>query len=142
MQKTISVRDAMTRMPVSIGSNLTISECAKLMVKENVGSLIIQEAGILKGIITEKDIVKKIVAVNKDSKKNLVKDVMTKSLITIGPTRDIIYAMKLMTEHDVRRLPVLEENKLIGLLTLKDILRIQPALIELVLEKSRFLRGR
>jgi len=140
MQKYISVRDAMTRLPVAVSPNILIFDCAKIMLKEDVGSLIIEENNLLKGILTEKDLVEKIIAKGLDPKKIKAKDIMVKDVLTIEPTIDVMQAMKIMTEKNIRRLPVVENDKLIGLLTVKDILRIQPELFDLIIEKSRFLR--
>ncbi len=142
MQKYLSVRDAMTKMPISVGPNTLILECSKIMLKEDVGSLIIKEANILRGIVTEKDLVEKIIAKELDPKKTKVKEIMTKDVITIEPTKDIMQAIKIMTEKNIRRLPVVELDKLIGLLTVKDILKIQPEMFDIIIEKSRFFRTR
>ena len=142
MHKYLSVRDTMTRLPVAVGLNTLVSDCARIMLKEDVGSLIIEENNILKGIVTEKDLVNKIIARGEDPKKTKVKDIMEKNLVTIDPNKDIIEAIRIMSANDLRRLPVIENDNLVGLLTLKDILRVQPELFDIVLEKSRFLRSR
>jgi signal-transduction protein with cAMP-binding, CBS, and nucleotidyltransferase domain len=102
------------------------------MVKKRVGSLILEEKGILKGIITEKDI---IWALTKKSQKDLNKikcsDISPRKLTTIKPNADLMTAIKLMQKSKFRRLPVVVKERLVGLLTLKDILRIEPALFEI-----------
>jgi|SRR3989338_712734 len=138
----ISVKDAICMNPISVGPETSIEDCAKLMIKESVGSLIIKENDIIKGILTEKDFLEKVIQKNIDTKKTAVRKIMTSNLVTIDPYKDIIEAIKTMIEHNVRRLPVIENGKLVGLLTIKDILRIEPQLFDLITEKSKFLRSR
>ena len=137
MKKTISVRYAMTRNPVIVSPLVTVEDCAKKMIKEKVGSLIIEENNKIKGIVTEKDIVQKIVAANLNPKKVPVNKIMTANPIVIDPEKDLMEAIRLMNEKQLRRLPVVKENKLIGLLTIRDILKIQPELLDLIAEKSK-----
>jgi len=127
----IKVLDAMTRKPVSISQDATILQCVKIMSKENVSSVIIHEKEILKGIVTERDLVKKVIGENMDPKKTKVSDIMTKKPYTISPSLDIFEAIKIMNNKHVRRLPVLNKGKLVGLLTMRDLLKIQPELISL-----------
>lgn len=135
MRKTISVMDAMTRTPVVVGPEMTLGVCARKMIAEKVGSLVVQENSLLRGIVTEKDFV---LAVTKglDMRKTRVKDVMSGIVFTVKPNKDVLEAIRLMAEKEVRRLPVVDEkNLLVGLVTVNDILRVQPQLLELVFEK-------
>lgn len=128
----IKVGDIMTRELVSVKPELSLLECARVMVRKRVGNLVIEEEGTLKGIITEKDI---IWALTKKGQKDLTKikasDISPRKLTTIKPNADLISAIKLMQKSKFRRLPVVVKNKLVGMLTLKDILRIEPALFEI-----------
>lgn len=147
----IKVLDAMTRKPVSISPDATILQCVKIMSKENVSSVIIHENDILKGIVTERDLVKKVIGEDLDPKKTRVKDVMSTKMTTISPDSDIFEAIKIMNNKHVRRLPVTNKGKLVGLLTMRDLLKIQPELISLRVDTidmreedrkpSRFLDG-
>lgn len=127
----------MTRNPVIVKPLTTIEDCAKKMIKEHVGSLIIKENDRLKGILTEKDIVEKVVARGLNTKKVTVNKIMTVSPVTINPEKDIMDAVKFMNEKQIRRLPVVKDNKLLGLITVYDILKIQPELLDLISEKSK-----
>ncbi len=129
--------DAMTREPVTITPNSTISEAAKKMIENGVGGLLVSENKEPKGIITEKDIVKHVVAANLNSNNIKVKDVMSQILVTTSPDKDIYDALILMGEKDLRRLPVVHENKIVGLLTFKDVIRIQPQLFDVIAERFR-----
>lgn len=127
----IKVLDAMTRKPVSVSPDDAISKCVKIMSKENVSSVVIHEKNILKGIITERDLVKKVIGKNLNPKKTKAKDIMNTKMITIPSYLDIFEAIKIMNTKHVRRLPVINNGKLVGLLTMRDILKIQPELISL-----------
>lgn len=130
----IRVIDAMTKNPVVVKPNLSILNAAKKMLSEDVGSLIIKEGDKPLGILTEKDLIK-IIANKIDTVKTSVSEVMRKELKKIDPDADIYEAMLKMNKENVRRLPVINKNgKLVGLLTHRDILIMQPTLIDLRLE--------
>jgi len=128
----VKVGDIMTRNFITAKPDISVRDAAKLMTKKRVGSLLLTENGILKGILTEKDI---IWALSKKSKKDLIqiqaKDICAKKLTTIKPSADVTDAIRLMRKKKFRRLPVTIKKKVIGYLTLKDILRIQPELFEI-----------
>ena len=125
----------MTKKPISVGPDMTIDECSKLMLKQHVGSLLIMEKGKLVGILAEQDIVRKVVASDLDPKKTKIKDIMVSDLITIDPDSDIYEAIVIMRDSNIRHLPVMHGKEMIGYLTIKDILKIEPQLFELLVEK-------
>ena len=135
MRTGVKVIDAMTRTPISIAPDKSIEECAKLMLKKSVGGLMVVDSGKIKGIITEKDLVERLVAKNLNPKTTKVFEIMSKRIIGIKPDLDIYDALIEMRDNDVRRLPVIHDNKLVGLLTEKDVLKIQPNLFDLIVEK-------
>ncbi|MFH1589949.1 MAG: CBS domain-containing protein [archaeon] len=135
MKTGIKVMDAMTNKPVTASSDLSVTECAKLMKKYKVGSLLIKEDAQIIGIITEKDFVIKILAKGKNPEELLARDIMETDLIKISPQEDIYDAMMSMQSNDIRRLPVEEDGKIVGFLTMKDILKIEPQLFDLFVEK-------
>jgi len=135
MKTGYKVIDAMTKKPIEVAPDITLQECSKLMSNNHVGSLIIKENEDLKGLITEQDIVRKAVAVGLDTEKTKVNEVMVKELTVIEPEKDIYDALVLMKKLNIRQLPVMENNNMVGLLTLKDILKIQPTLFDLLVEK-------
>ena len=130
-----NVCDAMTMNPVIVSQETSIKDCAKLMAEKKISSLIISENEELLGIIKEIDIVRSIVLENKDAEKELVRDFMIENVVTITPDVDIYEALLVMRDEDVRMLPVVVDDKIIGLLTVKDILKIQPELFEILAEK-------
>jgi len=135
MQTGYKVIDVMTNKPVVAEKTDSLKDAAKKMVDANVNSLIIKELDKAVGIVTDEDLVRKVIAKGLDPKKTKVKDVMETDLITITPGKDIYDAMQLMRSHNIRQLPVLDKGKFVGFLTAKDILKIQPELFDLYIEK-------
>ena len=133
MKIGIKVGDVMTRIFISIPSNLSVSECSKEMITKKVGSLIVSDGQNLKGILTEGDIIKAI-AKFKDLNKVRAEDIMTKKVQSISPGEDIYDALLKMKKYQIRWLPVTVKGKIIGLLTEKDILVIEPSLFDIVAE--------
>lgn len=131
MRTGFLVGDAMTKRPLVVSPQENVRHAAALMKKENVGSLVVLKHETILGIITQEDIVFKIVAEKKDPATTLVTEIMSKPVVTISPEKDIIEAISLMNHQKIRQLPVISEEKLIGYLTLKDILKIEPELLEL-----------
>jgi len=135
--KDIIVEEVMSKNPRTGTSDMTAQAAAKLMKQEKVGSLVIIEDGSPVGIITEKDLMEKIVAEGKSAKTIKVKDLMSSPLVTIGPQATLEDAAKKMSTMRLRRLPVVSKGKLIGILTENDVLRLSPSLIEMTREWSK-----
>ena len=151
MESRYKVSDLMTRKPAMISPKGTVKEAANSMKEGKVGSLLVVENGDLLGLVTEKDIVIKVASTDKKPSEFEVKDIMTpkKDLITTSSGQAISIAMMLMKDNDVRRLPVLDNDKLVGIITSKDILKIEPDLFEYVYDsydlketdrKNKFLK--
>ncbi len=140
MKTGISVHDAMTKKPVTASPDETIQDCAKKMAREQVGSIVIKDKGELVGIISEKDIVERVVAKGMDVGKTKAREIMIKDLVTITPERDLYDALLLMGHEEIRKLPVVDGKKFLGLLTAKDILKIEPALFDIFSTKIEELR--
>ncbi len=135
MKTGYRVYDCMTTKPISVSSDASLEDCAKVMAKNHVGALVIKDDGKSLGVITEQDIVRKAISkgINPVGKK--VKEFMETKLITISPDDDIYKALIKMRDSNIRHLPVVKDNKMVGLLTLKDILKIEPQLFELLVDK-------
>ena len=135
MQLGIKVGDVMTRDFVSAKPEISVLDAVKLMVKKRVGSLLLVDEDILKGILTEKDVMWALSKKPGRDLKNInARDICTRKITTIRPSADISDAIKLMRKKKFRRLPVTVKKRVIGYLTLKDILRIQPELFEIAQE--------
>lgn len=137
MQKTnIRVRDAMTMHPITIDVGESLRDCAKLMKKYYIGGvLVVKDKNNLQGIITEQDMVHKVVAEGSMGLDVSVENVMETDIITVPPDIDISEAIVLMRDEDIRHLPVIENGKLKGIITVKDILKIEPHLFDYVVAK-------
>ena len=135
MDSGIRVGDIMTRDFVFATPDTDLRSCVKLMVKKKVGSLIIKKNDKLVGLLTEKIILWAIV---KKSKRHLreilASDVMKKKVFTIKPSADIMDAVTRFRKKKVRRLPVVERGRVIGMLTQNDVLKIDPELFGVVSE--------
>jgi CBS domain-containing protein len=118
------VREVMTDRPRCVTPETPISEAARLMKSDDVGSLPILEGERLTGIVTDRDIVLQAIAEEKDPRGMPVREVASRDLVTIGPEEDLSEALKLMASHQVRRIPVVDEDsRLVGILAQADIAR-------------------
>jgi len=116
-----SVRDAMTEDPRSIGASASVVEAARLMREEHIGSLPVTDDDQLVGMVTDRDITTRVVAESADPKMTSVADVYSRDLISVEPDKDLAEALRLMARHQVRRLPVVEKGRLVGIVAQADI---------------------
>ena len=116
-----SVRDAMTENPRSIGASTSVVEAARLMREEDIGSLPITDDEKLVGMITDRDITTRVVAEAADPTTTSVEDVYSRDLVSVEPDEDLDEALQLMARHQVRRLPVVENGRLVGIVAQADI---------------------
>lgn len=121
----LKVGDIMTRNFVSVSPDSSLKLCMKEMIKGKVGSVIVREKGKLIGILTQGDIVRAIYTDNISLTNTKAKEICTKKVVTIKPEEEIDAALNKMKKGH-KRLPVVSGGKLIGLITIKDILRISP----------------
>ncbi len=132
------VRDIMSRPPITAKDTDTVAGIAKIMSSHDIGCVIIvDKLGKPEGIITERDIVERVAAKNLRPSEVKVIEAMSKPIIGIPPTTPLNDAAKRMNQSKIRRLAVIDGGKLVGILTMKDILEVTPALLDLVSERSR-----
>ncbi|CDF57575.1 CBS domain-containing protein [Thermobrachium celere] len=117
----MKVKDIMTRDVITVSPNTPVKEVADLMRKYNIGSVPVCEGNRVVGIVTDRDIVIREVAYGKNPNEVLARDVMTASITTINSEKDIHDAARIMAEKQIRRLPVVEDGRLVGMLALGDI---------------------
>jgi CBS domain-containing protein len=128
----IKAEDVMTTEVVTLDENDSTKKAAEIMAQEGVSAIIVTSEGKANGILTERDILKRIVAEDKNSRKTKVKEIMSSPLVTIGPSTDLEEAANLMFEKKIKNLPVANENRLIGLISLQDICRLQPEVLRIL----------
>ena len=105
----------------AIGPEATVFQAIELMAEKNVGALMVMEADKPVGIISERDYTRKVALKGRSSKDTKVREILSGSLISATPHHTVEDSMRLMTEHKVRHLPVLEEGKLIGIVSIGDL---------------------
>jgi CBS domain-containing protein len=135
MKTGYTVGDVMTLHPIVLSREEDLVSCALEMSKKHVGAILVGEGERLDGILTEQDIVRKVIGGRKNPLGLKIGDVMESNVMTTSPDKDIFEALLTMRDLNIRHLPVIEKEKMVGVLTLKDILKIQPQLFELLVEK-------
>jgi CBS domain-containing protein len=118
------IKDVMTSNPCSIDAEKSVAYAAKMMREEDVGLAPIVEGDKLIGMLTDRDIAIRVVAEGRNPEQVKVADVASKQVVAIDPQQDLDEALRIMAEHQVRRLPVVEEDgKLVGVVAQADIAR-------------------
>ncbi|HVW89458.1 MAG TPA: CBS domain-containing protein [Gaiellaceae bacterium] len=118
------IRELMTVRPRTVKAGDSIVEAAKLMKGEDSGIAPIVDGDRLVGVLTDRDIAIRVVAEGRDPRETKVEEIASQSLVTIDPQQDLDEALRLMAQHQVRRLPVVEEDgKLVGIVSQADVAR-------------------
>jgi CBS domain-containing protein len=120
----MSIREVMTSEVKAVEPTATVVEAAKVMAEQDVGPVPIVEDGRLAGIVTDRDIVVKVVAKGGDVNSMTVGDIASRDLVTITPDSDMNEALDLMAENQIRRLPVVEGDRLVGIVAQADVARM------------------
>ncbi len=134
---TMIVRDIMTENVVTMSFDETVLDAALTMKKMDIGSVIIVDTSRAIGILTESDIVRRVVAERLDPSTTKVGDVMSSPLIHISPETPLTDAMRIMARSGIRRVAVVKKDSLIGIITSRDILQWSPELIDILSESLR-----
>ncbi len=116
---------------ITVEEGGTAKEVAELMNKHEIGCLIVMKMGKPVGIVTERDLVKRVLLESKDPEKTKICEIMSKPLIVGKPQMELEQTVSLMVEQKIKKLPVTQDGKLVGLITLTDILRFQPELLRI-----------
>ncbi|MBM2819044.1 MAG: signal transduction protein [Nitrosarchaeum sp.] len=119
---TTLVQDIMKKVVLSIDASMAVIDAAKMMDDASVGAIVVIQENIAVGIITERDIVKRVVAKGKPSQIN-VKEVMSPNLVVINPNNTVLDLAQLMKERQIHRVPVVKDDRLIGMVTSFDLVR-------------------
>jgi len=131
------VKDLMSKKVNTIEENKTVFHAAKQMAKERRGYVVVLKKGKPIGILTDSDILEKVISKGKDPKKVKVKDVMTTPLITISPDEELVEASRIMRKNLIKRIPVVKNGKLVGVITDNDIAKTSPEFINIIEERLK-----
>lgn len=116
----------------SISPDTVVFHALEMMVEKNVSSLVVTENEKLVGIFSERDYARKVILKGKASKTTKIKDIMSGNLITVCPSSSIDHCMQLMTNNFIRHLPVLEDGKLVGIISIGDV-------VKYIIEEQKFI---
>ena len=137
-----TVRDAMTASPTTVESHENAVDAARLMAAQNVGSLPVVEGEDLVGMVTDRDLVLNVLAKDVDPHKVTVASICSANPVVVGPEDSLDVALQHMAREQIRRLPVVEERRLIGILAQADISRtVEPAATGRMVEEISSTNG-
>lgn len=117
------VADIMSSPVVTVDIQTTAKDAANIMVQNRIGSILVTEKGRAIGIVTERDMLERVLALGKDPLSVSVNEIMSRPIVSINKQAPILEAIRMMRRHNVRRLPVMENHKLAGLVTERDIIK-------------------
>ena len=121
----ITVKDLLKRgvtSTVVVAPTDTVYRALQLMAENNVGAVMISTAGHMVGIFTERDYCRKVILMGRSSLNTPIEEIMTKKMITVGPDQPLEECLELMTKYHIRHLPVQDGEKLIGLVSMRDVM--------------------
>jgi CBS domain-containing protein len=132
MEKIRNILQSKKQSIISVNPKNTVYEALEVMVQKNVGSILVMDEDKFAGIFTERDYARKLILQGKSSKETLISEIMTLNPVTITPDFSIEDCMHLMTDKFIRHLPVIENNKLIGIISIGD-------LVKSIIEEQKFI---
>jgi len=141
MKLNVLVKEVMKTDIRYVSLDDTIEKAAQVMKKFKVGSVVVMAGENVRGIVTDNDIVYKCVA-EKKPPTTKASEIMTKNPVTIPPEKTIEEAARLMSEKNIKKLLVFDRNCMVGIITETDIMRIEPALFEVLLERMKIRSSR
>lgn len=128
----------MTKNILKIKSDNTVIEACKKYQKHRVGSLVVMDNDIIVGILTERDIIESIILINGDPKSTFVRDIMSPNLKTVHALAPVEKAATIMKENNIKKLPVILNNEIVGIVTETDLARTITAFTEAIDELTEF----
>ncbi len=105
-----------------VGPSVTVFEALRLLADYGVGAMLVMEKGNLLGVISERDYTRKVALQGKNSKETTVADIMTRDVITVAPNTGTRACMALMSQNKIRHLPIMEGSKVVGMISIRDLL--------------------
>ena len=126
----------MVESVITVDADSSVMNAVNVMNSHEIGCLVVTRRGRAVGIITERDLLNRVIAKSRNAKRTLVREIMTKPLIAGRPDMDLEDATKMMFDRKIKKLPVVEGGKLLGLITLTDVARFQPQMIKILKKLS------
>ena len=117
----MKIREVMTQRPVTVEASDPVVQAAQAMRQHNIGDVVVRKDGKLCGIVTDRDIVVRVVGEGKDPRVTAVETICSHDMLSISPDQSTADAVKLMRERAIRRLPVVEDSNLLGIVSLGDL---------------------
>ncbi|MFC9095364.1 CBS domain-containing protein [Streptomyces sp. NPDC057072] len=117
---TQHVRDIMTTAPVTVEPQTSVANVARLMRDQNIGAVLVTEKDHLRGLVSDRDLVVRVLAQGADPEQTTVANACSDDLVTIGPDDDLDRAVEVMREYSIRRIPVVEGDHPVGIVSLGD----------------------
>ena len=134
--KTISQFLEQSKRPVySVGPNATVREALEIMAQHNIGALLVIDGQTLEGIFSERDYARKVVLKGKSSSDAKVSEIMTSKVITINTKHTIDQCMQIMTDNHIRHLPIVNDENVMGLISIGDVVREMIAYQKSIIEQ-------
>lgn len=133
----MKVKDLMIVDVVSIDSETTVKDAASKMAQHEIGSLVVTEQSKPVGIVTERDLLSRVLATGKNAETTRVKMVMSKPLICGEPDMDATEAARYMVSRNIKKLPITKDGRLVGIMTFTDLCAIEPDLARITEEETR-----
>ena len=136
METGYTVADIMTTKPVTCSQDMSVQDAANLLKKYDIRSVLVVD-GDFKGIVTDKDFVYRSIAVGLDPTTAKIKDIMSPKKFFVAPSIDMSEAVEMMNKFNIHHLPVLDNDVLVGYITMSNIMKVEPQLMEIMVEKAQ-----
>lgn len=133
----MKAKDVMVKEVITIDEKTTVKEAADVMNKFEIGCLIAVRERKAVGIVTERDLLKRVVAEAKNASKTKVRDIMSSPLVVVEPNTDLEETIRLMFQMKIKKLPVVDGKRLVGLISLTDVARFQPQMMKILKQLAR-----
>ncbi len=134
---SLKVEDVMVKEVVTVDANKTVKDAADIMNRYEIGCLIVVRRGKAVGILTERDLLKRVLSETRDPATTRIKEIMSKPLIVVESDTEMEDAARLMFKMKIKKLPIIQQGKLSGLVTLTDLARFQPHMIKILKQLSQ-----
>jgi len=129
---SLKVEDVMVADVITVEADVSVKKAVDIMNKHEIGCLIVVRKEKAVGIVTERDMLTRVLVMSRDPERTRISEVMSAPLIVADPKMDLEEAARLMFKMRVKKLPVISNGKLVGLITLTDLARFQPQIIKLL----------